>query len=66
MTEDAGVVLVDPKSVRVGITRAKRMWDELVHAVESGLEPEIIITRWKKPVARLVPMKARRKRRARS
>ncbi len=50
-------------SVRVGITKAKAQWDELVEAVESGREPEIIITRWSRPVARIVPLKKKARRR---
>ena len=42
----------------VNMLDAKTNLSKLVEAVETGLEPEIIIARNGRPVARLVPMRA--------
>jgi prevent-host-death family protein len=49
--------------VTVNMHEAKRQLSRLVKAVESGVEREIVIARNDKPVARLVPLEHKPKRR---
>ena len=49
---------VEGKMVTVNMLEAKTTLSQLVEAVESGTEEEIIIARGSRPAARLVPLRS--------